>query len=136
MKYLKTQGIYKASNVTFNKDTLEAVSYNWWILTKVIDEKLVFNNFNYSNTTIKHQHKIRRLLQDLGIEIDIEVECPGGLQDLESGVRHHSYERDALIALTQKPRTKAEKNAERLKEAAWHQDNFVFLKTILDRETA
>ncbi len=86
MKFNKRSGNYKASNVTFNPKTKQAYSYNWWRFVDVVNGKVVFNNFSYSNTTCKHQHKVRRVLRELGISIDLEVSCPAGLQNLECGI--------------------------------------------------
>jgi hypothetical protein len=80
MKYMKRANIYKASNVTFNAETHEAVSYNWWTFVKRINGALVFNNYGYSNSTRKHQSKVRTLLSELGLTIDIEISAHGGLQ--------------------------------------------------------
>lgn len=80
MKLNKRANIYKASNVTFNAETHEAVSYDWWTFVKRINGQLVFNNHSYSNSTIKHQNKVRSLLRDLGLEIDLVVNARCGLQ--------------------------------------------------------
>lgn len=80
MKLMKRANIYKASNVTFNPETCEAVSYDWWTFAKMVNGKLVFNDHGYSNTTRKHQSKVRGLLRELGLEIDLTVDVPGGLQ--------------------------------------------------------
>lgn len=80
MKLFKRSNLYKASNVTFNAETHEAVSYDWWTFVKRINGLLVFNNHNYSSSTSKHQSKMRALLRDLGLEIDLIVQAPCGLQ--------------------------------------------------------
>lgn len=79
MKYYKRLGVYKASNVTFHPDTISAYSYGWWKFVGVVDGKVVFNNHRYSNSTSKHQLKVKRLLRELGIKIDIEMPLVGGL---------------------------------------------------------
>ena len=79
MKYFKTRNQYEASNVTFNPSIVEARSYNWWVFVKYIGQDVVFNSYPYSNTTIKHQHKVRRLMNELGITIDFEVSTPESL---------------------------------------------------------
>lgn len=83
MKLNKRSNIYKASNVTFNAETHEATSYDWWIFVKRINGKLVFNDHSYSSSTCKHQYKVRSLLRDLGLEIDIIVDARCGLQNSE-----------------------------------------------------
>lgn len=76
---MKRAGIYKASNVTFNPSRIEAFSYGWWKFVGVVEGKVVFNNYYYSPSTCKHQSKVRRLLAELGIKIDIEMPVPKGL---------------------------------------------------------
>lgn len=80
MKHFKRSNMWKASNVTFNAETHEAVSYDWWSFVKRINGQLVFNNHSYSNSTRKHQSKVRSLLRDLGLKIDLVVDARGGLQ--------------------------------------------------------
>ncbi len=81
MKFMKRKGVYQASNynVTFDPKTCSAFSYSWWKFVGIVEGKVVFNNFRYSNTTSKHQSKVRSLLKDLGIKIDIEMPLPKGL---------------------------------------------------------
>lgn len=94
MKFMKRAGIYQGSsyNVTFNPETMEAHSYKWWKFVAVIEGKVVFNNFRYSPTTGNHQRKVRRLLEELGIKIDLMLPVPGGLQTV------HSLEECILVA--------------------------------------
>lgn len=80
MKFYKRLGIYKASNVEFNPDTLSAYSYNWWRFVAKVDGKVVFNNYRYSASTSKHQSKVRALLNELGIKIDYYMPIPKGIQ--------------------------------------------------------
>lgn len=73
MKQLKKSGVYQASNVTFDPSQIEARSYKWWVFVKVIGGKVVFNEYPYSNTTRRHQAKVKTLMNDLGIKIDYVV---------------------------------------------------------------
>ena len=86
MKYIKKRARYEADNVWFDANTSTAMSYNWWVFVKKINGLVVFNNHGYSHATMGHQRKVRALLNTLGITIDLEVKCPKGLQDLESGI--------------------------------------------------
>jgi hypothetical protein len=113
MKYYKRLKLYKASNVTFNPETMVAYSYGWWEFVKVIDGKVVFNNYYYSTSTCKHQSKVMGLLSELGIKIDMTIECPGGLQNLQSAVEHYTYEIKELERKIAAPRTHKKKNEER-----------------------
>ncbi len=83
MKYMKRAKIYKAANVTFNPETVAAYSYDWWKFVSVIQDKIVFNEYRYSVTTVKHQNKVRRLMEQLGIEVDLYVSFRAGLQDIK-----------------------------------------------------
>jgi hypothetical protein len=79
MKYKKRKNIYEASNVTFNRENCAAFSYQWWKFVGIVEGKVVFNNFYYSPTTRQHQYKVRKLLNELNIKIDLELPIPRGL---------------------------------------------------------
>lgn len=70
MKYFKRLGLYKASNVTFNPKTLSAHSYDWWEFVKQVDGKVLFNTYRYSPTTARHQWKVRKLMDSLGVSFE------------------------------------------------------------------
>ena len=82
MKYFVRSNQYRASNVYFDVATREAFSYSWWKFFAVIEGRNIFNHYSYSNSTCKHQNKVRSLLRKLGIEIDLSIEAPKGLQNL------------------------------------------------------
>jgi galactitol-specific phosphotransferase system IIB component len=84
MKYMKRTKIYKASNVTFNPEKIEAHSYQWWCFVKVIKGLVIFNNYSYSMSTSRHQFKVRRLMSELGIKIDLEVSTRDSLTNYHS----------------------------------------------------
>lgn len=84
MKYFTRSKKYKASNVSYDPILRQAVSYNWWVFVKVIEGHLVFNNYSYSNTTSRHQWKVKRLLETLGVKIDLEMPVPNGLQTVKT----------------------------------------------------
>lgn len=83
MKYMKRSEIYKGSNVTFDPELIEARSYDHWVFVAKIDGKVIFNNYAYSPTTQGHQRKVRSLLDDLGIQVDICVETSKSLNDYD-----------------------------------------------------
>lgn len=85
MKFYSRLNVYKASNVSFNPDTIAAYSYGWWKFVSVINGKVIFNNYNYSPSTNKHQHKVRRLMAELGIDIDLMVNT---CEDLNGKARY------------------------------------------------
>lgn len=86
MKFMKRANIYQASNynVTFNPETVEAHSYKWWRFVFKVDGIVVFNNYRYSNSTSKHQSKVRSLMSQLGIQIDIHAPFPDGIKWTDS----------------------------------------------------
>jgi len=67
MKYYKRLKVYKASNVMFNPQTFEATSHDWWVFVKKINGTVLFNDYSYSNSTCRHQSKVRSLLNELKI---------------------------------------------------------------------
>lgn len=115
MKYYSRLNVYKNTNGTnvFNPETLEAISYNWWIYLKRINNKLVFNNYAYSNTTRKHQHDLKYVLREKGINIDLVIEVPRGLQDLKSGIEYYQDKIKKLELAIAKPRSRNSTNNER-----------------------
>lgn len=66
-------GIYKATNNSFNPNTGEAFSYNWWRYVILINGRYVFNTHKYSVTTGGHQSAMRSLMNQLGLPIYLEV---------------------------------------------------------------
>lgn len=133
MRYFKTLGIYKSSNVMFNPKTLESTSYNWWNVTLKIGNKLVFNNYSYSNSTAKHQSKIRAVLSELGIKIDYYVQAPQGLKNLDSAINYYKNRITLLTNEMNKPRSHKAKNIER-KAAIKNYKNDIKLVEKLDKQ--
>jgi len=80
MKYMVRAKVYRASNVTFNPETMEAYSYAWWLFVKRIGQLNVFNSYRYSSATSGHQAGVRRLLGELGIQIHADIKAGVGLQ--------------------------------------------------------
>jgi len=70
MKYFTRLGIYKASNVEFIPKTISATSYGWWEFVRQVDGKVLFNTYRYSPTTGRHQAKVRKLMNSLGISFE------------------------------------------------------------------
>jgi len=113
MKYFSKLKLYKASNVSFNPATCRAYSYDWWRFVDKINGLVIFNDYNYSPSTNKHQWKIRSVLRDLGIKIDLEIEAPKGLQSPESAIAYHTMEVTRLKNEIAKPRSHKAKNVQR-----------------------
>lgn len=104
MKYQTRAGLYKASNVTFNPSTNEAFSYDWWKFVKTIGQLTVFNSYPYSVSTRRHQYKVKRLLQELGIQIHADIEAPLGLDRLDTALGHYQSRLSSLKGAMIKPR--------------------------------
>lgn len=114
MRYYKRLKVYKASNVEFSPENRSAYSYDWWQFVREVNGVLVFNDYNYSPTTGRHQSKVRWLLRDLGLEIGVTIYTHTGLQALngveggeklafealEEAVKAQDLERARLIAKT------------------------------------
>lgn len=104
MKYFSKLNQYKASNLILDMNTLTATSYGWWEFVKPIGSKIVFNNYRYSVTTSCQQSKMRSLLRELGIKIDLEIQAPRGLQELSSAIPYLEREIETLENELKNPR--------------------------------
>lgn len=82
MKKLKN-GVYEASNVSFDPSKIEATSYNWWTFVIEYRGYVIFNAYTYSPTTRRHQAKVRALMELIGIQTDIVVETKHSLTSAE-----------------------------------------------------
>jgi len=131
MKFNEKSGLYTASNLSFNPETCEGRSYHWYLLTRKVGERILFNDFNYSATTIKHKYKIRRLLNTLGIYKTYDIEAPRGLQNLGDAIDHYYSRIGELKAKIACPRTKHAKNLERSREISRLKHHIVFLQDML-----
>lgn len=113
LKYFKKLELFKASNVSFDPSDMVALSYGWWQFVKVINGRVVYNSYRYSPSTGKHQSKVKGLLDQLGIKIDLKIESPKGLQDLDSALAHYEYQIEKLQEQIANTKSRALKNAER-----------------------
>ena len=84
MKFNSKVGAYRAANVYFHPEKLVATSYDWWTFVKRIDGHTVFNSYGYSNTTRRHQYRVREVMRDLGLVIDREVRVPSSLSNFDN----------------------------------------------------
>jgi len=115
MKLMKRANIYQASNYncTFDPNLIEARSYRWWAFVKVIKGQVIFNNYRYSNSTSKHQFKVRSLMSQLGIKIDRYVQVSGGLQHLTTLRDLNKAEKETLERLAAREEAKRIRRNER-----------------------
>ena len=114
MKLIK--GIYQASNVTFDSLNIRAQSYNWWTFVKQFSGKVVFNEHAYSTTTQRHQYKVRQLMKELNVKIDIVCETRASLDDdqwTKLAIENYHEQIDKLQVLIDRPRSKHKNNLER-----------------------
>lgn len=74
LKHFPKLNLYKNSTgtVKFNSQTLIATSYDHWTFVKPSGKKntVIFNTYRYSVTTSSHQRVVRRLLEELNINIE------------------------------------------------------------------
>lgn len=117
MKLMKRSGLYQASNynVTFNPETLEAYSYKWWRFVAKVDGKILFNEYRYSNSTSKHQSKVRALLEDLGIKIDVTLQLPRGIRHDQTLQELYIEAEETLCDLYLKEQVKKQERYQRAK---------------------
>lgn len=116
MRFYKTQNAYKASNCVLNVANLTAYSYGWWRFVDKVKGKVIFNNYSYSPSTCAHQRKVKQSLSELGIKIDLYIDAPKGLQNLDVALTHYLNRiQDLTSELTSKrlqQKTKVRKLAE------------------------
>lgn len=72
--------------MTLDPHDKKAFSYGWWQFLAIVNGAVVFNNYRYSPSTGKHQHKVRSKLADLGIHVDLFINSHTGLQDSAVGL--------------------------------------------------
>ncbi len=134
MKYYKTLNQYKASNLIIDMNSMAAYSYAWWKFVAKIDGKIVFNDYGYSPSTRLHQAKIRELLGQLGIGIDLFIAAPEGLQSLDSAVPYYEYEIQKLKDVIAKKGTRKAKNEERMGEIRYYERKIQEVKDLLKKD--
>jgi hypothetical protein len=123
---------------TFDPETCQAYSYDWWRFVDKIKGKVVFNWYRYSVTTSGHQYAISSLLDKLKIKVDIYVNVGGGLQNPEainSALYHAVYKRELITLRLKEDRIRNLKNAaEDLKDLDKDIANLRFIGGKLTRE--
>lgn len=128
LKYRKRTKDFKSTNVWFDPNKVKATSYNWWIMLEKIKGVNVFNTYRYSTTTQRHQYKVRRTMEQVGLSVDLEIECPRGLQDLDSAIKLYERRIGMLLAEVANPRSKKEKNKERMNSIGVFQSKIEAIK--------
>lgn len=133
MKYLKTKHMMKAANVELCLITLKSYSYGWWLMSKRVGNKIVFNSYKYSKSTIRHQDRVISILAQMSGDI-VRVECPQGLQDMNSGINYAQSKIDTLKLAMSNPRSKKAKNEEREWEIIKLEQDIETLKELIAKD--
>lgn len=105
--------IYKGAHFTFDPKTELAHSYRWWCMARRIDGFFVVNDFHYSIQTAKDFSRLYNCMRREGIETQIRIHAPLGLERLDSAVDYYEKQIAELESLLVKPKTHKRKNAER-----------------------
>lgn len=84
MKFMKKSQTWKGSGVEFNPSSFAGTSYDWWHFVALVNGKVIFNAYSYSQTTCKHQGKMRTLLSSLNITIDLVVKTRKSLSNSDA----------------------------------------------------
>ena len=148
MKYYTRLKEYKASNVSLTVEPkLEAYSYAWWLFVVRYKGLVIFNNSNYSNSTNGHQSKVRDVLYDLNIKIDVELNHT--LKSFGEFKEHRPFDGDFVKAaiedeienierinknladLIKKPRTRKSTNEKRAQQIKENKTQIQKLKKVL-----
>lgn len=110
MKYKVRSKIYSNSSgtLTFNPETNEGRSYQWYSIVRQFGNLVVLNTYNYSPTTSMHIIKTRKLLNSLIDMKFVSIEAPKGLQDLDSSLKHVMYSYAAAVLKNKHARIKDE----------------------------
>lgn len=125
--------IYKTSKCSFNSETIEAYSYGWWQFVEKVGSKVVFNNYNYSHTTNKHQYETLYLMKKLGVKIDFEFKARLGLQNglaYQTAIEDYNFAINTLNKQIAKPRSHKTKNKDRLQEIKEIKDTIKMIKKL------
>jgi hypothetical protein len=132
MTYQPRLNRYKAANVIYDCNTEIATSYDWWQFTRRIGGFLIFNDYNYSNSTRNHQNKVRRLLWNLNHTIHYTIEAPKGLQRLDLALAHYEIKIKSLKDEIATPRSHKRKNLERLNQIKAHEGIITIIRNLIE----
>ena len=148
MKYYKRLKEYKASNVSLTVEPrLEAYSYGWWLFVVKYKGLVIFNNTYYSSSTNGHQAKVRGVLSNLNIKIDIELNNTlnsfGEFREnrpqdgdfvkaaIENEIENIELINKNLADLIKKPRTRKTTNEKRAQQIKENKTQIQKLKKVL-----
>jgi len=119
-RYVKSTNTIKSSNFSMDLSTLEARSYDWWVFVKKVNNKVIVNHVNYSNSTCKHQSKALKVLD---YKYDLKLRFTRkSLSDLPSALENEVINAklaiSELIETIKKPRSHKATNLERKRSIA------------------
>ena len=112
MKFSKKRNRHETSNLWFSEELGEGRSYELYSIARRINGRLILNRYGFSNTTIRHIHKLRNLFKSLNLTW-IEIEAPRGLQNLDLARAHYELRRASLLEEINRKGTKAHTNKAR-----------------------
>jgi hypothetical protein len=117
MRQLKN-GTYKASNFCYIPSTAQAWSYDWWKISELRKNKIIFNDYPYSVSTRRHQRLAMDLIRTNYPDIEIvRLPTPKGLQSFDARTSCVDHLTAKILLLRIKIMTgKKEKNLERRAE--------------------
>lgn len=120
LNYKKKTNMYTNStgSLTFDPVTKNAYSYKWWRFVAVVEGVVIFNNYSYSSSTSKHQYKMRSLLEQLGIKVDIYAPFSKGIPvgNLESVFQEAEENLCDLFLREESKKIRASENAKNRRE--------------------
>jgi hypothetical protein len=116
MRYHKKTDCYYNSTKSLRHDPASGASYsyNWYLLTKVLNNGiLLVNDFSYSVTTMKHLNIMLRHYNYP--ENSIYIEAPQGLDKLEASIKLYEDRIKSATDYMIKPRVKKSKQLDIIK---------------------
>jgi len=134
LHYKKGRNSYESStkNCTYYVDSKKAYSYNWWLFCTERKGKIIFNDYNYSNTTTNHQWSVKNVLTTLGLKSDICIQTHQSLDRLDlCAIELESNILKTLDSIL-KPGTRATTNSSRLKRVNALVEQIKALKTVMN----
>ena len=126
------QGVTKNSTGTFKvMPNGDAFSYDWYMLGKFIGNgRYLINDYNYSNTTLKHRHNLLKLL-DYGKNIElIYVEAPKGLNNVTIAIEYNLTKLKETKEKLIKPRSRQTTKEKLIKQIEKIENDIKLLKTL------
>lgn len=117
MRTLKNGYTYNHSKTLKITPELTAYSYDWYMLGKPLNEQVyIVNNYSYSNTTIKHMHKVLSYINQKGFSEIVYIQAPKGLTNKQAAIEYYEGLIEKKLAYIKKPRvqkqTKVKLNSE------------------------